>query len=268
MHSVSAHQHVNASGFPLQLAIGNAVRGGSAPGWSVLYEEHAWVLGEENGFIDLVLEDQNKTWLMNVECKRVRDSEWIFLHPIGQSKTRRHAKLWVTHRSGTQRFFDWTNVPMDPSSVESKYCVVGGQDPKSRPMLERVAASVVLSTEALATKELELVSEHYSLLRIYQNVVVTTATLKVCEVDISTIDIASGEIDAGSKFVDVPYVRFRKQLRAHTTNVAPLSDPPGLGKLAEESESTVFVVNSAHFVEFVNSCALPDNFERFCRPSR
>ena len=100
MHFVSAHQHVNASGFPLQLAIGNAVRGGSAPGWSVLYEEHAWVLGEENGFIDLVLEDQNKTWLMNVECKRVRDSEWIFLHPIGQSKTRRHAKLWVTHRSG------------------------------------------------------------------------------------------------------------------------------------------------------------------------
>ena len=73
-------------------------------------------------------------------------------------------------------------------------------------MLERVAASVVLSTEALATKELELVSEHYSLLRIYQNVVVTTATLKVCEVDISTIDIASGEIDAGSRFANVPYV--------------------------------------------------------------
>jgi hypothetical protein len=88
-------QHVDSSGFPLQLAIARYVQN-SGTGWGVLYEEHAWHNGEESGFIDLVLEDQTKTWLMNIECKRVRDSDWIFLRKSGSSPTRRNAKLWVS----------------------------------------------------------------------------------------------------------------------------------------------------------------------------
>lgn len=263
---MSLEQHVNSSGFPLQLALANSVRSGGTSGWTVLYEEHAWKLGEESGFIDLVLEDQYKTWLMNIECKRVRDSEWIFLRPTGTTQTRKHAKLWVTHRSPRNTFFDWTDVPMAPSSPESQYCVVPGQDAKARPMLERVAASVVQSTEALAKEELESISDSYSQLRIYQNVIVTTAALKVCDVDVAKINLADGEIDKGTSFTDVPYVRFRKQLGASATVVQAAADTYSLSQRIKERESTVFVVSSSRFSEFLMSCDLPENFERYCSP--
>lgn len=262
---MSLHQHVNASGFPLQLAVSSAVRSAGL-GWNVLYEEHAWKLEEESGFTDLVLEDQYKTWLMNLECKRVRDSEWIFLKQSGTTPTRRHSKLWVSHRSAKNTFFDWTDVPMDPPSVESQFCVVPGQDSKARPMLERVAASVVQSTEALAHEELETLASTSSDLRIYQNVIVTTAALKVCEVDVSKVDLANGEIDEATAFSDVPYLRFRKQLGASDSTVRAATDSHTLSQQKKERESTVFVVNAARFIDFLEACELPENFEQYCRP--
>lgn len=262
---MSLHQHVNASGFPLQLALANAVRAGSGNGWTVLYEEHAWKLGEDSGFMDLVLEDQYKTWLMNIECKRVRDTDWIFLRPNGATSKRKHAKLWVTHRSPQNTFCDWTDVPMDPGTAESQYCVVPGQDAKARPMLERVAASVIQSTEALAKEELETVSDRYSQLRIYQSVIVTTAALKVCEVDVGKIDLGNGEIEPGTTFIDVPYVRFRKQLGATAPSIRPAQDTFTLTNQMKSRESTVFVVNASHFIDFLAESDLPSNFEQYCR---
>jgi hypothetical protein len=255
---MSLYQQVNSSGFPLQLAIAHAVRT-SRVGWDVLYEEHAWSDEDEDGFIDLVLEDQHKTWLMNIECKRVRDSEWIFLRDAKSSPERRHAKLWVTHRSPNHSYFDWVDVPMDPPAAESQFCVVRGQDPTSRPMLERIAASVVRSTEALAAEEMKIVSDRYSSLRIYQNVIVTTAELKVCEVDVSKINVQKGEIDADSKFVDVPFVRFRKQLHVASDPLPrPVTNTAELQNLVGRRESTVFVVNSAAFMQFLSACEMSD----------
>ena len=260
---MSLHQHVNSSGFPLQLAVANAVKTHLKSQWDVLYEEHAWSLDRETGFLDLVLEDQYKTWLMNVECKRVRDSDWIFLKDRKAQAKRRHAKLWVSHRSSKHTHFDWVDIPMDPDSVESQYCIVPGQDAKARPMLERVAATLVTSTEALAAEEARTVADQYSDFRIYQNVIVTTAALQVCEVEVSQIDISKGEIGSNATFIEVPYVRFRKQLGSVSSDVQPAADRHSLLRIAKDRESTVFVVNSAHFIDFVRACEPPDNLAQY-----
>ena len=163
---MTLQKHVNNSGFPLQLAIANLVI--STHNWNVLYEEHNWVQDNNNGFIDLVIEDQYKTWLMNIECKRVRDSKWIFLRDTNATPTRRHAKLWVSSRRDGESLnhFGWADVPMDPDTAQSSYCVVPGQDSKARPMLERIASNVVISTEARALQETKTLSSHYSTLPI------------------------------------------------------------------------------------------------------
>jgi hypothetical protein len=155
--------HVNNSGFPLQLAIVNQVRT-EAPDWKVLYEEHEWSSATGSGFLDIVIEDTYKTWLMNIECKRVRDTTWIFLIDHREPTTKRIAKLWVSHRDmgGELDFFDWVDIPMAPASAQSAFCVVPGQDSKAKPMLERTAAEVVHSTEALAIEESKILTDRYS----------------------------------------------------------------------------------------------------------
>ena len=259
---MSLHQHVNNSGFPLQLAVANLVNSDRTT-WSVLYEEHAWHSDTGSGFIDLVIENQSKTWLMNIECKRVRESDWIFLLTEKAQKERLYSKPWVTWRTteNPSKLFDWIGIPLvSPSSPESAYCVVRGQDSKSRPMLERIAATVVESTEALARQEADPLIGIYSTLRIYQNVIVTTARLHVCDLDVSKIDINSGELGDNTEFRVVPYVRFRKQLGASIRNNHQVSTPADLKQTIKHRESTIFVVNSAYFKTFLDEYELPDNF--------
>jgi hypothetical protein len=257
-------QHVNNSGFPLQLAIAHRVKKGST-GWSILYEEHEWRRTDSSGFIDLVLEDQFKTWVMNVECKRVRNSTWVFLTDKSGPKTRQVAKLWVTRKARDNQLqtFDWVDIPMDPACPQSAFCVVPGQDARSRPMLEKTASTVVLSTEALAKEEAIILSPRYSDLRIYQNVIVTTATLKMCEVDIEQIDVATGEISNKSEFIDVPFVRFRKQLGSTIEETEGSVHSQDVRRVITQKESTIFVVNSERFEEFLTVCELPGDLGRF-----
>jgi hypothetical protein len=60
---------------------------------------------------------------------------------------------------------------------QSQYCAVDGQDPKARPMLERIASDLVSSTEGFATEEMARVSNDHEALRMYFSVIVTTAKL-------------------------------------------------------------------------------------------
>jgi len=263
---VGLRQHVDSSGFPLQLAIANKFPR-TRQNWHVLYEEHQWRHKDQSGFIDLVIEDETKTWLMNIECKRVRDSSWIFLKDSISPPRRRHAKLWVSSRRSddSMTHFDWADIPIDPECEESSFCVVPGQDSKARPMLERLSATVVLSTEALAAEEASTVSEQYSHLRIYQNVIVTTAELKVCEINIENINVATGEIPEDAQFTDVPFVRFRKQLgstQAERPRAQLVTDIHGRNR---ERESTIFVVNSQHLDDFIYQCELPDDVGQYVR---
>ncbi|MBX7124007.1 MAG: hypothetical protein K1X42_17920 [Opitutaceae bacterium] len=139
----------------------------------------------------------------------------------------------------------------DPETPQSAYCVVDGEDPRSKPMLERVAAEVIAATEAIATEEQSILVTTQDFLRAYFGVIVTTASLKVCSFDPGTISIANGMIE-DAHLVDVPYVRFHKQLStAATRNDDAAFGIADLDGLTRAKENTVFVVNSEHLIQFL-----------------
>ncbi len=117
--------HVNASGFPLQIGIGNLVDStNQRHGWRTLYTEHSWnnIETEESGFIDLVLVNSDRTQYFTVECKRVKDASWIFLNEGAEVKFRRHSKAFIFQKDGTQtKQFRWHDITLEPSSPESQF---------------------------------------------------------------------------------------------------------------------------------------------------
>lgn len=247
---------VNSSGFPLQLGLERLVQETQREhGWHFLSREHPWrnEIVSGGGFIDLIIENQPQTQAMVIECKRVRDTAWIFLVPNKDIKHRRHANAWLHWKRGPENsYFDWEDLTLDPVSPESEFCVIPGHDPKSRPMLERTAAELIDATEALALEERSLSGYGVGPLRIYFSVIITTAELKVCNFDPVDIDIRSGEIE-NSCFSTVPFVRFRKCL---STRPPMNSKFKNIAELGKATERTVFIVNSGSVLDFLKSWEL------------
>src|SRR5262249_21416017 len=125
---------VNRSGFPLQIGLEKYIRETEGRhGWKVVFREHSWRNGDASGFIDLVLENAYGTGTLVLECKRINDWSWTFLNPIDQIV---RAKCWVSYqRNRGHVIHDWFDLEVLTSTPESEFCVVDGQDPKSRPML-------------------------------------------------------------------------------------------------------------------------------------
>lgn len=250
-------EFVNQSDFPLQIGIANTVsRTTDEHGWRVLYSEHSWKNTQDGteGFVDLALENQYGTSVIVMECKRVLDSSWVFLQPGATINNRRHAKAWVSRFTpkAVQKWFDWFDLALDPSSAESSYCVVPGQDARSKPMLERVAADLLSATEALAWEEKGVEERRRDSLRMYFSVVATTAQLKVCVFDPDRITLNDGKL-AGGDFHEVPYVRFRKQLSTRIPKIADSDwDWNGRQAVAKAKEHTVFVVNAEALLGFLS----------------
>lgn len=244
---------VNSSGFPLQVGLQSLIASTYADHrWKVLFSEHSWANfnTDTGGFIDLILEDAGKNLLLVVECKRVLNTSWIFLQAEQDPTKRRHVKVWCTEEdSGNVKKFGWFDKAIDPATVESAYCVVPGQDAKSRPMLERLAADVVQSTEGFAIEDQSYHKGSLGYARYYFSVIATTAELMVCNFDPTGIDIASGEIDQ-TKFTKVPYLRFRKQLSIHEMPETSWREASAQD-IARRKEHTVFIVNTNSFIDFL-----------------
>jgi len=242
----------NASGFPLQIAIEQAVRASYAEHhWKVQYVEHSWNnrLDAQQGFIDLVLRDQNGTFTLVVECKRVRDAAWLFLRPDGTNNKRRHCKTWVSsYDNGVMKYFGWHDLIVDPPGVEAPYCTVRGQS-DAMPMLERIAADVVSSTEALAWEEKDYRPERGASVQFYISVIVTTAELKIATFAPGDISMNDGAIKTAN-FETVPVVRFRKQLSPRSDAFSSADYESGVDT-SSRKEHTVFVVNAEAIVDFL-----------------
>ena len=255
---------VNSSGFPLQIAIEHLVRSKTlSHGWKVRYKEHSWNNRQtaNAGFIDLVLADERGSSAMVVECKRVQDTSWIFLLPSMKKAKRKPAHVWASRLDGQEepRFFDWNDITMEPSSAECEFCIVPGQDQKSRPMLERIASELIEATEALAWEDYYLNSEQ-DIIRMYANVIVTTAELHLCAFSPGDVSIDTGMIDKAD-FMPVPSLRFRKSLSTKSVSELNLKEKSD-ASLVRAKENTVFIVNSGHFEEFLNSFGIDDGFFR------
>ena len=146
---------LNESGFPLQIAVHRQIgETKSRHGWSVRYSEHAWMNPTDgrSGFVDLVLQDHHGTSLMAVECKRPRDSEWVFLHSDGKIHKRAHAQAWISHyRSGVMARFGWSQITLDPTCPEAQFCAIRGQSSADRvTLIEKTAAELSSQQEVLA----------------------------------------------------------------------------------------------------------------------
>ena len=255
----------NDSGFPLQIALRHSIEAASdTHGWHIRHSEHAWLNAADgqSGFIDLVVRDRNNYANIVVECKRVRNSIWLFFNDTGATNPRRDCKSWVTRYDGSQfSHFDWYEVPIDPPSPEGRFCAVRGQSTNDKnTFLERVSGELTSSTEALAVEERDYRPENQESLRFYFNAIVTTASLKVAEFALSSLSLADGTLSTAS-FHDVPFVRVRKQFSMRPAYLTPTDwlrrhddrDPDYL------RENTVFVINAYHLNEFLTQFNIPDS---------
>ncbi len=244
----------NSSGFPLQIRVGHVAK--SSKSWNLFVQEHPWRSIDTNneGFIDLVLIDDNKTQAMVVECKRVRQASWVFLIPNINCKERTHVRLWITDQSGSDwPSFGWINLQAIPS-YESMFCAIPGQEHGRQNLIERTGAELIEATESLAFQEKELADKYPPemryFMRIYIPVIITTAELKVSCFDPSIINLSDGELPEGTEFTTVPYIRFRKSF---TSIVRPDTKAETIKDIYSESERTIFIVNAEHVEDFLNS---------------
>lgn len=244
----------NSSGFPLQIRIGHVAN--SSANWRIHLEEHPWqsIDNSTEGFIDLVLIEVHGVQTMVVECKRVRDSLWVFMIPRVDCRERTHVRLWESSQSndGWNEFGwkDWQGV----ASHEAKYCAIPGQEGGRKNLIERTASDLIEATEAFAWQEKVLADKLPSTMRIfgkiYAPVIVTTAELRVACFDPSTISLKEGEIPDNVEFKTVPYIKFRKSL---TSRMLTESKADKIKDLHAESERSIFVVNAESFENFIEA---------------
>ncbi|MBW7997294.1 MAG: hypothetical protein FVQ81_12130 [Candidatus Glassbacteria bacterium] len=261
MDNSKLQEIVNKSGFPLQIGLEAMINNSQGElGWEVFSSEHSWreIGGSNFGFIDLVLLNEANTAFMIVECKKVVDCSWIFLIPVKPNMLleRRHVKAMVpTIKDHKFKGFAWEDVTADPQSPESSYCVVHGQDPKARPMLERIASILVDSTEAFAIEYDHYGVDRSNMLKLFFSVIVTTAELKICKFDPYEISIADGAMLKETEFIDVPYLRFRKQLSPYQVSGVE----GGAKDFLIAKENTVFIVNANKLSDFLERFELSES---------
>ncbi|VXB72202.1 conserved hypothetical protein [Luteimonas sp. 9C] len=227
---------------------------GTASRWKVLHREHAWLHANgQSGFADLVLVNASNC-VMVVECKRVLESDWVFITAEGSEKTI-DSRILINNTEGHgKEHRGYLDVRSSPSSYVSDFCVVAGQDSKSRPLLERLAHEVVTATEAVANEEYpHTVSRSYGF-RCYVSVIVTTAQLSASAIDAADISLANGEASS-QQITEVPWIRFRKQL-SNEFAVAPEDLDWSFDDISRSKEKVTFVVNSNHLVTFLDKWSL------------
>lgn len=234
----------NASGFLFQLKVEREIRRLAShhdTNWIVVASEHRWIdpLQEAEKYIDIVC--QSHAGRMVIECKRVRQGDWVFLVGDGKTNMLRSRLLWTYLAKEKGPFARWDEFKLSYATPESAFCVVRGQGESQQSMLERIAGPLLRSTEVLADQELEFgLDRPYGPAWIYIPAIVTNATLHMCRFNPEDIDLRSGELP-DAEFEEVPMVRFRKALS--TTMEGYVVDPT-TGKVSLDQHRTVLVINS------------------------
>jgi len=148
-----ARSIANASGFPLQIRIAydsNLPRQGFVGGWRTVLQEHQWHSNETGawGFIDLIVSSTSDNnvpphYYMVIECKRVRDSTYVFLMPNKNRKLKSYARIWCSEFHNSKwKSFDWVDCHFAPSTYDSKFCAIPGQESGRKTILEKTASNL------------------------------------------------------------------------------------------------------------------------------
>lgn len=256
-------KQINKSGFPFQFRIFDEIqRSSRTHDWSVSTWEHPWINKEtgSSGFIDLALQHNHSMVTMVIECKRVRAEDarllqWTFLIPANEMRPVRTAScLEVESEPGQKReLIIWDDVDVIPESFESEICVLPSDETRNRPILENLASVVLDSVEGLAQEELCVQNSHpgaVHLRRFIFPVIVTNATILVCQFKPDSIRISDGALDQASTTLNtVPFIRFRKSF----VTEFPAGQYTTLAHANLARQRTVFVVNGASLHDFLSA---------------
>lgn len=253
---------INDSGYPLQVAVQQAISSSADQhGWQVRSSEQHWESESrsQSGFVDVIAANLSKSLYALIECKRVRDADWIVFRTDGQKSTERFAKVWLDKRNetGDAGLSGWASVALEPACPEVGFCAVRGQDTSSRTtLLERIAAEIALAAECYGRRLQPYGSKPGIFYRVFVPIIVTTAKLHMATFEAKSIQIENGTLPSAD-FLEVPYVRFQKQLGVvNHDNAYGLGKPSG--SLEHWWENTVFVVNAAAINDLLSCLSVND----------
>lgn len=248
---------VNASGFLFQLRIEEEIRntqGRRNNKWGVIAREHRWSddkFGRE-GFIDLILE--SRICRIVIECKRVKEGNWVFLLPNENKPTTLARLLWSHQKKDRASISGYDDFIFSPESPESNFCIIRGQGEKDPPMLERISSNLLQSIECLADEELEIrAATELGSARLYIPMIITNATLLSCRFDVNEIEMSTGKIEK-TLFEPVPFIKFRKNMSTNRTTTRKAGD---LREANIENERTVLVVNANVIGNYLEELSIP-----------
>jgi len=247
---------VNASGLALQLKVEHALKHNIDHAWRVVSREHPWSLGDDLGFVDLVLASDVASCV--VECTQARDSSWIFIVPKEADGKRTGMRVsWLSGKKFPQITSGCGNVDLLPFSYDASFCVTRGTVATDRTLLERTCSRLLRSCDALATQEIKILSAmQQSYGGYYIPLIVTTAALYACKLDPETVSFDDGSM-SNPEVETVPYIRFTKAFSA-ASMVTSTATPASLEELAEQEARTVVIVNANHVVDFLTAVQQPD----------
>lgn len=246
---------VNASGFLFQLRVEDEIRRTHDDhNWSVSSHEHPWKNQKTgiDGFIDLVIEQSCDRIV--IECKRVKDANWIFLIPSKSNFDIKKTRCLYTFQEGntSSPSSGWHDFDVLPSSKQAEFCIVRGQGENDKSMLERIAFNLLNAVDSFALEELGIRTQQSKFgIRLYFPLIVTTANLQTCEFETNQISLEDGTLpdDAGA-FKTVPYIRFHKSL---TTSLSPNYNPPDVMSANKDKERTIFIVQAQELISFLKA---------------
>lgn len=267
---------LNSSGFPFQIGLRKEMeRTVKNHGWTVDIGEHRWTHRnlQKSGYIDLIASHNQFIFTILIECKRMREGNWVFLTPEGSSHecSRLSAFYTVQGTNNTNDLTDdsireisfWSDLNFTPISHEAEFCVIKGQDERN-PMLERISDELLPAVEAVGLEYLALNAKAGRIggNRLFLPVIITNSELWKANFDPSNINLKSGEIEANKcNFERVPFIRFRKSLSTHfPSHRFDMKYRQGsLEEAAKGNERTILVINSQEIGDTLTKLGIPQN---------
>jgi hypothetical protein len=273
MSKDEALKQFNRSGFPFQLRIEHEIATSSQHDWLVSSREHPWKKPESasSGFIDLILNHKTILGRLVIDCKRVksddsRQLQWLFLLPDKDLHgTKRASTFEVEGRVKNDEWRDvriWDDVNVVPTSLESEFCILAGDNSNRQPLLESRCEELLESVEGLAQEEVAIQrSQKIEHVRLFVfPTIVTNAKIMVCRFKAQDVKLVDGTIDGNALEVkEVPFIRFRKSLATKLPDRIVRS----LKEAHEARERTVFIVNGERIGEFLNDWNLSPRSESY-----
>jgi len=254
---------INDSGYPLQTYLKEKITDTqNKHNWKMLVREHRWINSEtkDEGFIDLILENNYTIFKLVVECKRITGS-WTFLLPKTNVNTIERARLLYVDYNPLK--YTWEEFSFLPGSFEAEYCVLETGGKKDNRTLEKIVGELLLSLEYFALQDSQIIWTKNLKERdkapdkilpnkqtFYLPIIVTTATLKSLIYDPLKVDEKNGRIDQSDySECQIDQIRLRKNLATNIDYAKPF--PNDMLDLNHEHDRTVFIVSAEKFIDFL-----------------